>query len=70
MEDVLDVSHRPDDPKLPVLTMDELSNQPIAEVRRPLPAEPGQPKRLEEPPASTTNTRETARRIRSWSSSR
>lgn len=70
MEDVLDVYHRPYDPKRPMLNMDELTKQLIAEVRRPLPAEPGQPKRLEEPPASTTNIRATARPTFSWSSSR
>ena len=47
MEDVLDVYHRPYDPKRPQLTMDELSKQLIAEVRRPLPAEPGKPRRID-----------------------
>ena len=41
MEDVLDVYHRPYDPKRPVVCMDEASKQLIAEVRQPLPAQPG-----------------------------
>jgi hypothetical protein len=41
MEDVLDVYHRPYDPALPVVCMDEASKQLIAEVRQPLPAQPG-----------------------------
>jgi len=42
MEDVLDVYHRPYDPQLPVVCMDEASKQLIAEVREPLPPKPGQ----------------------------
>ena len=41
MEDVLDVYHRPYDPDRPVVCMDEASKQLIAEVRQPLPAQPG-----------------------------
>ena len=41
MEDVLDVYHRPYDPERPVVCMDEASKQLIAEVRQPLPAQPG-----------------------------
>ncbi|MBN2579393.1 MAG: transposase [Pirellulales bacterium] len=41
MEDVLDVYHRPYDPQCPVVRMDEASKQLIAEVRQPLPAQPG-----------------------------
>jgi len=41
MEDVLDVYHRPYDPEHPVVCMDEASKQLIAEVRQPLPAQPG-----------------------------
>ena len=41
MEDVLDVYHRPYDPEYPVVCMDEASKQLIAEVRQPLPAQPG-----------------------------
>lgn len=42
MEDVLDVYHRPYDPQRPVVCMDEASKQLIGEVRKPLPARPGQ----------------------------
>jgi len=41
MEDVLDVYHRPYDPECPVVCMDEASKQLIAEVRQPLPTQPG-----------------------------
>jgi hypothetical protein len=42
MEDVLDVYHRSYDPQRPVVCMDEASKQLIAEVRDPLPTQPGQ----------------------------
>jgi len=42
MEDVLDVYHRPYNPQRPVVCMDEASKQLIAEVRAPLPPQPGQ----------------------------
>jgi hypothetical protein len=42
MEDVLDVYHRPYDPQQPVVCLDEGSKQLIAEVRQPLPPQPGQ----------------------------
>jgi hypothetical protein len=42
MEDVLDVYHRPYDPQQPVVCLDEGSKQLIAEVRQPLPCQPGQ----------------------------
>ena len=42
MEDVLDVYHRPYDAQRPVVCMDEASKQLIAEVRAPLPSQPGQ----------------------------
>jgi len=41
MEDVLEVYHRPHDPERPVVCMDEASKQLIAEVRDPLPPQPG-----------------------------
>jgi hypothetical protein len=41
MEDVLDVYHRPYDPKRPVVGLDEKPVQLLADVREPLPAEPG-----------------------------
>ena len=47
MEDVLDVYHRPYDPKRPLVCLDEASKQLVGEVVRPLPAEPGQPERFD-----------------------
>jgi hypothetical protein len=41
MEDVLEVYHRPYDPERPVVCLDEASKQLIAEVREPLPLQPG-----------------------------
>jgi hypothetical protein len=41
MEDVLDVYHRPHDPKRPVVGLDEKPVQLLADVREPLPAAPG-----------------------------
>jgi hypothetical protein len=45
MEDVLDVYHRPYDPRFPQICMDEGSRQLLGEVREPIPMEPGKPKR-------------------------
>lgn len=47
MEDVLEVYHRPFDPKQPLVCLDEASKQLIGETRLPLPAEPGQPERFD-----------------------
>lgn len=47
MEDVLEVYHRPYNPELPVICMDEASKQLVAEVRPPLPPLPGQPLRYD-----------------------
>ena len=47
MEDVLEVYRRPLDAHRPVICMDEASKQLVAEVRRPLPAEPGKPLRYD-----------------------
>lgn len=41
MEDILDVYHRPYDPRRPMVCMDEASKQLIGEVRDPLPTRPG-----------------------------
>jgi hypothetical protein len=41
MEDVLEVYERPYDPQRPVICMDEASKQLVAEVRQPLPLQPG-----------------------------
>ena len=43
MEDVLDVYHRPYDPRRPQVCMDETSKQLVGETRTPLPARPGRP---------------------------
>jgi hypothetical protein len=45
MEDVLDVYHRPYDAKRPVVGLDEKPVQLVADVRPPLPAAPGVPRR-------------------------
>lgn len=41
MEDVLEVYQRPDDPRYPLVCMDESSKQQVREVCEPLPAKPG-----------------------------
>jgi len=45
MEDVLEVYHRPYDPKRPAINLDEASRQLIGETRTPVPAAPGRPAR-------------------------
>ena len=45
MEDVLDLYAEPYDPQRPVVCFDETSTQLLAEVRTPLPAQPGPPRR-------------------------
>jgi hypothetical protein len=47
MEDVLEVYHRPKDPKRPVICLDETSKQLIGEIRSPLPLQPGVPTRYD-----------------------
>ncbi len=47
MEDVLDVYHRPHDPRRPVVCLDETSKQLIGEVREPLPPAPGRVERYD-----------------------
>jgi hypothetical protein len=47
MEEVLDVYHRPFDPKRPLVCLDEASQQLIGEVAEPVPAAPGQPARID-----------------------
>lgn len=47
MEDVLDVYTRPYDPARPLVCLDELNKQLVAETRIPLPMEPGQPVRFD-----------------------
>ena len=45
MEDVIEVYHRPRDAAKPLVCLDEMSKQLVAETRTPLPAQPGQPAR-------------------------
>ena len=45
MEDVLDLYVEPRDPERPVVCFDETSTQLLADVREPLPAKPGRPRR-------------------------
>ena len=47
MEDVLDVYHRPYDPRFPQLCMDETSVQLLADARQALPMRPGRPTRVD-----------------------
>lgn len=47
MEDVLEVYHRPYDPKRPVVCLDETFKQLIGETREPLPPMPGQVERYD-----------------------
>lgn len=47
MEAVLEVYHRCDDPSYPVICLDESSKQLVKETRIPLPAQPGQPERID-----------------------
>ena len=48
MEDVLDVDHRPFDPRRPLVGLDEASKQLIGEVAEPVAAEPGRPERIDD----------------------
>jgi hypothetical protein len=45
MEDVLDLYAEPHDPSRPVVYLDETSTQLLSDVREPLPAQPGRPRR-------------------------
>jgi hypothetical protein len=47
MEDVLEVYQRPYDPAAPVVCMDEKPVQLVKDVRKPVPAAPGRPKRVD-----------------------
>jgi transposase len=48
MEDVLDVYHRPYDPKRPQVCLDETSKQLLEHVRVPMPAAPGRVARVDD----------------------
>lgn len=47
MEDVLAVYTRPYDPARPVVCLDELNKQRVAEIQTPVPVEPGPPARFD-----------------------
>jgi len=47
MEDVLEVYTQPYDPLRPQVCMDETSKQLLSDLREPLPAQPGQPARVD-----------------------
>ena len=47
MEDVLEVYLRPRNSKKPLVCLDEASKQLIAETRKSIPVEPGEPKRID-----------------------
>jgi transposase len=47
MENVLETYTRPYDPERPVVCLDEKSKQLVAEVCKPIPAEPGKPERCD-----------------------
>lgn len=47
MEDVLEVYHRPYDPKRPQVCVDESSKQLVSETRTPIPPRPGSPARYD-----------------------
>ena len=47
MEAVLDVYQRPYDPAFPVICLDEATKQLVKEIITPVPAQPGQPERVD-----------------------
>jgi transposase len=47
MEDILEVYRRPYDPKHPLICMDEVPKQLLANAREPIAAKPGQPERYD-----------------------
>jgi transposase len=47
MEDILSIYTQPQDPQRPLVCMDEVPKQLIADVRDPLPAQAAQPKRFD-----------------------
>ena len=56
MEDVLDLYAEPYDPIRPVVCFDETSTQLLADVREPLPAQPGRLRRQSLPRMDTGTT--------------
>jgi hypothetical protein len=47
MEDLLALYTQPEDPKRPLVCMDEVPKQLISDVREPIPAQPRQPERVD-----------------------
>jgi hypothetical protein len=47
MEDVLEVYHKPYDPEVPVICMDESNKQLVGEVCQPITCQPGNPTRID-----------------------
>jgi transposase len=47
MEDILVLYTQPEDPNRPLVCMDEVPKQLLCDVRDPLPAQPGQPRRVD-----------------------
>ena len=47
MEEVLEGYHRPYDANFPVVCLDEATKQLVKETTAPLPAQPGQPQRVD-----------------------
>ena len=47
MEDILEVYHRPYDPRRPLVCIDEASKQQVKETREPLPRKVGKPERYD-----------------------
>ncbi len=68
MEDVLDLYAEPYDPQRPVVCFDETSTQLLADIREPLPAKPGRPRRedYEYERAGTRNLFLTCEPRRGW----
>ena len=68
MEDVLDLYAEPYDPQRPVVCFDETSTQLLADIREPLPAKPGRPRRedYEYQRAGTRNLFLTCEPRRGW----
>jgi transposase len=47
MEDILALYTQPEDPKRPLVCMDEVPKQLLSDVRPPIPSQPGQPARVD-----------------------
>jgi hypothetical protein len=47
MEDILALYTQPEDPKRPLICMDEVPKQLLSDVRPPIPSQPGQPARVD-----------------------